>query len=204
MPGAGVSVDGFGPTTATTAEGQRGSGAGQAPSHPSWEDEMSDASDPLISGGTIAVGVDDSESSHRALRWAAQEALRRHAAIEIITAWNWDTVEDTSLATTDPATMVTRAEQTQLRAITEVIDPMDKHPPITRRIVQASATEALAEASQHADLVVVGTHGRGPVRSFLLGSVSLSVIKRAACPVVVMPPIHTGETTGSGLATTRL
>jgi nucleotide-binding universal stress UspA family protein len=164
---------------------------------------MSDAFDPLISSGTIAVGVDDSESSHRALRWAAQEALRRHAAIEIITAWSWDSVEGTPLATTDPATMVTRAEQTQLRAITEVIDPMDKHPPITRRIVQASATEALRKPPSMP--ISSSSERTGAVRSgrFYLGSVSLSVIKRAACPVVVMPPIHTGETTGSGLATTR-
>jgi nucleotide-binding universal stress UspA family protein len=93
------------------------------------------------------------------------------------------------------------AEQTQLRAIAEVVEVMDPRPPVTRHVVQASATEALAQASQHADLVVVGTHGRGPVRSFLLGSVSLSVIKHAACPVVVMPPAHPEETSTYGVAT---
>lgn len=152
---------------------------------------MPQTSEGFGTGAVIVVGVDDSEGSHRALRWAALEALRRKAALEVVTAWNWDATEGVPLAAVDPENMMQLAEQTQLRAIAEVVDTMDPRPPVTRRIVQASATEALAEASQHADLVVVGTHGRGPVKSFLLGSVSLSVIKHASCPVVVMPTVRT-------------
>lgn len=149
-------------------------------------------SETSAAAGVIAVGVDDSESSHRALQWAADEALRRGAALKVVTAWSWDTVEGPPPAGVDPATLKKLAEQTQLRAIAEVIDVMEPRPEVTRHVVQASATEALADASQHADLVVVGTHRRGPVRSYLLGSVSLSIIKHAVCPVVVMPPVHTG------------
>jgi nucleotide-binding universal stress UspA family protein len=147
-------------------------------------------SENVESTSVIAVGVDESESSRRALRWAAQEALRRGTGLEVVTAWSWDAIEGASLAEMAPNTMQNLAEQTQNQAIEEVLEAMSPRPEITRRVVQASATQALAEASQHADLVVVGTHGRGPVRSFLLGSVSLSVIKNAACPVVVMPPMH--------------
>jgi nucleotide-binding universal stress UspA family protein len=154
---------------------------------------MPRSSDPSDAGTVIVVGVDESESSHRALRWAALEALRRKASLEVVTAWNWDAVQGAPVIAADPEAMMRLAEQTQLQAIVEVVEVMDPRPPVTRRVVQASATEALAEASQHADLVVVGTHGRGPVRSFLLGSVSLSVIKHAACPVVVMPPTHPEE-----------
>lgn len=150
----------------------------------------------------IAVGVDDSESSHRALEWAAQEALRRGAVLQVVTAWSWDAVEGAPLAAVDPATMEELAEQTQSRAIAEIVDVMDPKPPVTRRIVQAAAVEALAEATQEADLLVVGTHGRGPVRSFLLGSVSLSVIKHAACPVVVMPPVTGAAAAAEALAST--
>jgi nucleotide-binding universal stress UspA family protein len=150
-------------------------------------------SDACAAAGVIAVGVDDSESSRRALRWAADEALRRGAALEVVTAWTSDGAEDGPPAAVDPTSRTALAEQIQLRAIAEVIDGMDPRPEVTRHIVRASATQALADASLHADLVVVGTHGRGPVRSFLLGSVSLSVIKHAACPVVVMPPAPSNE-----------
>jgi nucleotide-binding universal stress UspA family protein len=138
----------------------------------------------------VAVGVDESQSSHRALAWAAEEALRRGATLHVVTAWSWDAVEGAPLAPVDPASLMDLAVQTQTRAVAEIVDVMDPRPPVTRDVVQASAAEALADASQDADLVVVGTHGRGPVRSLLLGSVSLSVIKHAACPVVVMPPVH--------------
>jgi nucleotide-binding universal stress UspA family protein len=167
--------------------------------HRFWEGKMSETSETPLTSGVIAVGVDESESSHRALRWAAHEALRRGAAVEVVTAWSWDAVEGAPLAAVDPTSLRELAESTQRRALTEVIDPMEPRPAVTCRVVQASATEALADASQHADLLVVGTHGRGPVRSFLLGSVSLSVIKHAACPVVVMPPVDTTQETSSDL-----
>jgi len=139
----------------------------------------------------IAVGVDETDSSRRALAWAAQEALRRGACLRVITAWSWEAVESAPLVAVDPEAMLSLADQTQRDAITAVIGPMSIKPSMEREVVQCTAAEALVDASQHAVLVVVGTHGRGPVRSFLLGSVSLSVIKHAACPVVVMPPVAT-------------
>jgi nucleotide-binding universal stress UspA family protein len=138
----------------------------------------------------VVVGVDGTESSHRALAWAATEAVRRGAVLHVVTAWSWDAAEGAPLATVDPSTLLEVAESTQSTAIDEALAGLDVHPVITRQVVQGTAADALVEASRRADLVVVGTHGRGPVRSFLLGSVSQSVIKHAACPVVVMPPVH--------------
>ena len=138
----------------------------------------------------IAVGVDETDSSHRALAWAAREAVRRHADLEVVTAWSWDAPEGAPVAAVDPKLMMGTAEDTQEAAVREVIGDLQERPKIIRQIVQSTAADALINASKHADLVVVGTHGRGPVRAFLLGSVSLSVIKNAACPVVVMPPIQ--------------
>jgi nucleotide-binding universal stress UspA family protein len=150
----------------------------------------------------IAVGVDETENSRRALAWAAHEAVRRGASLQVITAWSWDDVEGAPLAAVDPETMVALAEQTQREAIDEVLAPLATRPAISREVVRSTAAEALIDASQHADLVVVGTHGRGPVRSLLLGSVSLSVIKHAACPVVVMPPAAGSDPTTDELVVT--
>jgi nucleotide-binding universal stress UspA family protein len=132
--------------------------------------------------------VDESESSRRALAWAAREAVRRGAALHVITAWTWDSADGAPIAAMDPHSLLDLTERTQRAAIAEVVEPMPVKPPVTRHVVRCTAAEALVDASRQAALVVVGTHGRGPVRSLLLGSVSLSVIKNAACPVVVMPP----------------
>jgi len=136
----------------------------------------------------IAVGVDGTQSSRQALAWAAAEALRRGAAVQVVTAWRREVVDGAPLAAVDPAALLAVADRVQRDAIAEVIGPMSAKPPVTRQVVQLSPVEALVAASQRATLVVVGTHGRGPVRSLLLGSVSLAVITQAACPVVVIPP----------------
>lgn len=153
-----------------------------------------------MSRSIIVVGVDDTASSRRALAWAAQEALRRNATLRVITAWTWDAVEGAPLAAVDPQTMMDCAEQIQQEALEEVLGPLLDGPAVDREVVQSTAVDALIEASREADLVVVGTHGRGPVRSFLLGSVSQSVIKHAACPVVVMPPLHDTQHERGGIA----
>jgi nucleotide-binding universal stress UspA family protein len=150
----------------------------------------------------IAVGVDETDSSRRALRWAAREAVRRGSTLHVVTAWSWDAVEGAPLAAVDPESMMTLSEETQTEAIRRVLGELDERPTVTREVVQGTAADALVAASQRADLVVVGTHGRGPVRSFLLGSVSLSVIKQAACPVVVMPPVHEPTSIPDKLAST--
>ena len=138
----------------------------------------------------VVVGVDETDSSRRALAWAAQEAVRRSATLQVVTAWTWDAVEGAPLAAVEPQTLRELAEQTQTTAVDAVLATMPVRPVVAREVVRSTAAQALVEASRHADLVVVGTHGRGPVRSALLGSVSQSVIKHAECPVVVMPPVH--------------
>lgn len=148
----------------------------------------------------IVVGVDETASSRRALAWAAREAVRRGATLRVITAWTWDAVEGAPLAAVDPQARMEVARQTQAEALDAVFAELDLKPVVAREIVQSTASEALVEASRQADLVVVGTHGRGPVRSFLLGSVSQSVIRHAQCPVVVMPPVREAQVEGTEVA----
>jgi nucleotide-binding universal stress UspA family protein len=148
----------------------------------------------------IVVGVDETASSRRALAWAAREAVRRGATLRVITAWAWDAVEGAPLTAVDPQARMEAARQTQAEALDAVFAELDLKPVVAREIVQSTASEALVEASRLADLVVVGTHGRGPVRSFLLGSVSQSVIRHAQCPVVVMPPVREAQVEGAEAA----
>ncbi len=139
----------------------------------------------------IVVGVDAGGESRRALAWAASEALRRGSTLQLVTAWTWESLEGAPLAVADPDAMQASARAAQEEAVAAVLDPMDPRPAYAALVVQSTAWEALVEASRTADLVVVGTHGRGPVRSFLLGSVSQAVIRHSSCPVVVLPPVLT-------------
>jgi len=71
--------------------------------------------------------------------------------------------------------------------ITSALDAVDPDCRAERSIVMQGPRQALAEAQDGADLVVVGTRGRGLVAAGLLGSVSTWLIHDAALPVVIVP-----------------
>jgi nucleotide-binding universal stress UspA family protein len=61
---------------------------------------------------------------------------------------------------------------------------------LVRRVLVGSPAEEIARYAmeQHAHLIVMGTHGYGPVRRLFLGSVTASVLHRARCAVLTVPP----------------
>jgi nucleotide-binding universal stress UspA family protein len=132
----------------------------------------------------IVVGVDGSEGSHRALEWAVQEAAQWGAALTVVHAWRF------GRSPTDPN--VAEAVREIGRAAQHVVD----HEVAFARAagVDASgvlafegAVHALVAASAEADLLVVGSRGRGAVAASLLGSVSQGCVRHARSAVVVVP-----------------
>ena len=65
------------------------------------------------------------------------------------------------------------------------------NPHWTTHIRMSDPTRAIVQLASdiEADLIVVGTHGRGGLARFLLGSVAESVVRRAPCPVLVVRPV---------------
>jgi nucleotide-binding universal stress UspA family protein len=136
---------------------------------------------------SIVVGVDGSDRSKDALRWAARQAELTGATLVAIAAWH--NPARSGLAATNPGELgLSRlAEQTLAHAIDEAFGT--DHPAWLRtRVVEGHAAEVLVEASADADLLVVGSHGHGRFVNALLGPVSTHCVHHARCPITVIRP----------------
>jgi nucleotide-binding universal stress UspA family protein len=151
-----------------------------------------------IPAGTIVVGTDGSPSAQQAVEWAAGQAAVEHRALTIVhgtptAARTWMTApgygagpvlddmrqDAEELLEEARAFAARRASGVEINTVYRLEDPR----------------QVLAELSADASAVVVGSRGRGPIASLLLGSVGIAVVRHAACPVVVLrPPI--GERRG--------
>ncbi len=153
-----------------------------------------------IPPGTIVVGVDGSEHAERAVVWAARQAALEGRELDVIHSCEHVLLRDAAWL---DAQDVDQSELIDaLRAASDAMVASARnlaareapHIEIRTHVVELDARDALAEASATAHLVVVGSHGRGPLTTLLLGSVSTSVARHGRCPVVVCrPPADTPE-----------
>jgi nucleotide-binding universal stress UspA family protein len=136
----------------------------------------------------IVVGIDGSEPSRRALRWAVEEARLRGATVEAVHAWAPPFVGGYPYTATvfEPAEFE-RAAKDLLDGVVDATDGAGLPAPIERQVVEGPAPRALLDASKGAALLVVGSRGRGGFAGLLLGSTSQQVCHHATCPVVVIP-----------------
>jgi nucleotide-binding universal stress UspA family protein len=139
--------------------------------------------------GVIAVGIDGSEGSGRALRWALDEARLRRCAIEAVTAWPARGSE--AEPTEDQARQ--RVNETARHVVDGVLRETQDPPPVSHELVHGDAVEVLVQLSGRAQLLVVGTHGVSSIRHAALGSVSEACAMQAACPVVVVPRLSAAK-----------
>lgn len=132
----------------------------------------------------IVVGVDGSEASKEALRWAVAEARLRGDRIVAVHAWSYPPVISPMTAMIDPHLDFEGGAREVLDSTLAEIDASGV--PVEKRLVQRSAADALLRASADADLLVVGSRGRGGFSGLLLGSVGSECVHHASCPVVVI------------------
>lgn len=134
----------------------------------------------------IVVGVDGSDESRAALRWAVQEARLRDAQLEVLFAAPLPRAYiDPVIFPAPPASELRALAQQQLD---HILDSTDTSGCVVERIVAVGgASEVLCEASRGASLLVVGSRGRGGFTGLLLGSVAQQCVAHARCPVVVVP-----------------
>ena len=136
----------------------------------------------------IVVGVDGSENSLDALRWAAAEAGLRGALLRVVAIFNAPIMSTGyEVVAPDPSDLAA-ASNTMLDAAVDSIREEGglEGVHVSTEVVEGHAGERLIELSHDADMVVVGARGHGGFLGMVLGSVTGHVVNHAACPVVVV------------------
>lgn len=139
----------------------------------------------------IVVGVDGSDGALAALRWAAAEAAQWDADVVAVQAWEFTPLIVATEAPIDLAELRRETDELLDRQVRECFG--DREARVERRVVEDLPARAVLEAAEGADLIVVGSRGRGGLKGLLLGSVSQKVASHAPCPVVVVPDPHAGD-----------
>jgi nucleotide-binding universal stress UspA family protein len=131
----------------------------------------------------LVVGVDGSQPSRHALQWARFMAHVLSAAIDAVTVWDisavlaegwvddWNPEEDTAA---------------HLHATLEEVLGSQPLVPVREIVRRGSAARELLQASQGAELLIVGSRGHGGFTGLLLGSVSSACAEHAHCPVLII------------------
>lgn len=150
----------------------------------------------------ILVGVDGSEQSARALEFAVEMAVRLQASLHVVRAEEFPLVVATPGGDALPValvSMVDRFNEEVLRTRNECADLIDRiiddRAEASLHIVRGRPIESLLAAinTWKPVLVVVGSHGRGAIKSLLLGSVSTQLCRRSPAPVLVVPPLEQAQ-----------
>jgi nucleotide-binding universal stress UspA family protein len=130
----------------------------------------------------IVTGVDGSEPSRAALNWALGQARLTGATVDALIAWEFPlfTVGPVLLPPEDP-------ESVARRVLDEVMAQTPREGVEVRcRVEPGHPAQALVDAAKGAELLVVGSRGRGAFTAALLGSVANYCVQHAPCPVVVV------------------
>jgi nucleotide-binding universal stress UspA family protein len=130
----------------------------------------------------IVVGVDGSASSIEALRRAVELAGALGAEVEAVSTWQpfYGTVEMPG--------PVEDLEARAREALSTALDAVDTgEVDVAGVVADGDAAKILIERSEGADMLVVGTRGRGGFAGLLLGSVSQKCAQHASCPVLIVP-----------------
>lgn len=152
---------------------------------PTDAEATADAATPAPTAGRIVVGVDGSEPSKKALRWAARIGTAIGAPITAVMTWtvspvygdtyfpdNWDPKGDAAQVLTD--------------TVDAAFEGIERPADIDMVVAQGQPTKVLLDEGADAEMIVVGSRGHGGFTGLLLGSVSSSVAAHAKCPVLVV------------------
>jgi nucleotide-binding universal stress UspA family protein len=139
----------------------------------------------------IVVGADGSPPSIKAVQWADRQARMTGADLRVITGWE---VPPTIyiVPTYTEADYERDARDVLNKTVAEALGP-EPGAHVTSTLYEARPARALVVAADRAELLVIGSHGRGELPGMHLGSVASYCVHHAPCPVVVVRDRATGR-----------
>lgn len=156
------------------------------------------AFDPARRPRGVVVGFDGSDHATHALHFAAREARRRGARLTVVTVYRPSAMVYTTLSAI-PEHSEDEVKKKQAHALLEEArEQLEGFPgEVDCRAERGDSTGELAEMSAEAQVVVVGSRGRGGFLGLVLGSVASALPAHASCPTIVVPATSS-ENTGEG------
>ncbi len=144
----------------------------------------------------IVVGLDGSDGSLAALRWASALACNAGARVQPVMAWEYPALSLLPYPAglpVPPAEAMSADTLARATGILESIDLPDDVEVNEPLVVRGRASNVLCQAVEPSDLLVIGSRGLGFVRGVLLGSVSVHCATAAPCPVAIVPDPGAGS-----------
>ncbi|MHA7652406.1 universal stress protein [Mycobacterium sp. ML4] len=137
----------------------------------------------------LVAGVDGSSASNAAVAWAARDAALRNVPLTLVHMLSAyvPTFPQIPLPGGVAVWQEDDGRQVLQQAVKLARDSAGRAIEITSELKSSPPIPTLIELSEDAQMVVVGSHGRGAVGRVLLGSVSSGVLRGAACPVAIVP-----------------
>lgn len=134
----------------------------------------------------VVVGVDGSEASKDALRWAHRQAVHTGAELVAVGVWSYVSMSYPTLSGYVPTVADIDLETDTRVMVEQVVKEVLDDAPVRIVVTEGHPAEVLTRFSETADLVVVGCRGHGGFVGALVGSVSQHVVSHASCPVTVV------------------
>ncbi|MEU4267991.1 universal stress protein [Streptomyces sp. NPDC026092] len=135
--------------------------------------------------GRIVVGVDGSEPSLKALKWAAGQAALTGDSLQAVIGWEYPASWSAAPGVPPDFDPEQLAHQILDEALSGALTP-EAAAAVTRTVVGGNPAQALVDQAEGASLLVVGDRGHAGFKAAVLGSVSTRVTQHAPCPVVVV------------------
>ena len=139
----------------------------------------------------VVVGIDGSDTSQQAAEVAFQEANARGVGVRAVSSWLDGNIYASSAAlhaASAYAEMLQREQEAMLEKFMHGLSRRYPDIALERVVSQGRPADALARAAESAQLLVVGSHGRGGFMATVLGSTSRALLQKSPCPLMVVRP----------------
>jgi nucleotide-binding universal stress UspA family protein len=157
---------------------------------------------------SIVVAFDGRDEARLALDAAYGLAQRFGASVRVVAVaasplivYGTGFVQGRGIAGEQYDALAAAAEKSLRARLDEVIAEAPEGVEVAGELLRGDPVNGIVEASAGSDLLVLGSRGYGPLRGVLLGSVSMDVLRRASCPVMVVPRAASGDSRDEGSIT---